>query len=148
MYALRPPALDDLGLIAALREQIAQYQSSGIDIALEAPESLPPLPAAIEIACYRIVQEALTNIVRHAHATAATAKLRIQDALIVEVVDNGQGLPPGARAGVGFRSMHERAEELGGLCSIGNLPQSGTRVLAKLPLLHLKNEESSRLQGE
>ncbi|MCC3372147.1 sensor histidine kinase [Cohnella sp. REN36] len=141
VYALRPPALDDLGLFAALREQIAQYQTSGIDMELDVPESLPPLPAAIEMACYRIVQEALTNIVRHAHATAASVRLRIQDALIIEVTDNGQGLPPATRAGVGFRSMHERAEELGGICTIGNLPHAGTRVYAKLPFLYAKSED-------
>ncbi|MFD0715572.1 sensor histidine kinase [Paenibacillus sp. GCM10027626] len=149
VYALRPPALDDLGLLTVLREQIAQYQTSGINMELDAPELLPPLPAAIEIACYRIVQEALTNIVRHAHATAASAKLRVQDALIVEVIDNGQGLPPATRAGVGFRSMHERAEELGGICIIENLPHSGTRVYAKLPFLYVKSENSEPvMRGE
>ncbi|BBI33356.1 hypothetical protein KCTCHS21_27550 [Cohnella abietis] len=146
VYALRPPALDDLGLLAALQEQIAQYQTSGIDMELDAPDSLPPLPAAIEIACYRIVQEALTNIVRHAHATAASVKLRVHDALIVELIDNGQGLPPATRAGVGFRSMHERAEELGGICIIGNLPHSGTRVYAKLPFLYVKSEDIERVK--
>src|SRR5262249_10150122 len=65
VYALRPPALDDLGLVLALREQAAQY-SHGLQIAIDAPEHLSPLPAAVEVAAYRIVQEALTNVVRHA----------------------------------------------------------------------------------
>jgi signal transduction histidine kinase len=121
VYALRPPALDDLGLLAVLQEQIHQYEALGLVLTLDAPEALPPLPAAMEIACYRIVQEALTNVVRHAHATHATVGLRVQqEALEVEVRDDGQGLPLGVRSGVGLRSMRERAEELGGHVSGGN----------------------------
>lgn len=134
VYALRPPALDDLGLLAALQEQMTQYQASGIVLTLSAPGVLPPLPAAIEIACYRIVQEALTNVVRHAHATHATVGLRLQqEALEVEVKDDGQGLPPGVRSGVGLTSMRERAEELGGTCLVEAVAERGTRVCARLP---------------
>lgn len=147
VYALRPPALDDLGLRAALEEQINQYCTSGVVLMLDAPETLPPLPAAIEMACYRIVQEALTNVVRHAHATCATVHLKLQEALlVVEVKDNGQGLPPGVRRGVGLSSLHERAEELGGTCLIETLPQGGTRVSARLPLLSRHSEEHERAQ--
>jgi signal transduction histidine kinase len=135
VYALRPPALDDLGLLATLQEQMTQYYASGIQLQLSAPEALPPLPAAIEIACYRIVQEALTNVVRHAHATHATVDLRVRaEALEVEVSDDGQGLPPGVRCGVGLTSMRERAEELGGTCLVEALTEGGTRVCARLPL--------------
>lgn len=135
VYALRPPALDDLGLRGALEEQITQYRTSGILLTLEAPVPLPPLPAAIEMACYRIVQEALTNVVRHAHATCATVQLELQESqMAVEVKDNGQGLPPGVRRGVGLSALQERAEELGGTCLIETLPQGGTRVSARLPL--------------
>ncbi len=67
IYALRPPILDDRGLVAALQEQIKHYRSSQVQFFLRTPESLPVLPAAVEVACYRIVQEALTNIIRHAH---------------------------------------------------------------------------------
>ena len=134
VYALRPPALDDLGLRGALEEQMNQYRTSGIVLTLESPETLPPLPAALEMACYRIVQEALTNVVRHAHATRATVSLDLQEAqMVVEVTDNGQGLPPGVRSGVGLRSLRERAEELGGTCLIEALPTGGTRVVARLP---------------
>jgi signal transduction histidine kinase len=149
VYALRPPALDDLGLLAALQEQMTQYQASGIVLTLSAPEVLPPLPAAIEIACYRIVQEALTNVVRHAHATHATVGLRLQQqTLEVEVRDDGQGLPPGVRSGVGLTSMHERAEELEGTCLIESLAKGGTRVYAQLPLLVGRHEENEAAQQE
>jgi signal transduction histidine kinase len=146
VYALRPPALDDLGLLAALEEQIHQYNASGIVLTLNAPDTLPPLPAAIEMACYRIVQEALTNVVRHAHATAATVQLCVQEALVVEVRDNGQGLPPGVRSGVGLSSMRERAEELGGTCLVEARASGGTRVCARLPLLVGQYEEHETVQ--
>ncbi|GHP00095.1 hypothetical protein KSF_101420 [Reticulibacter mediterranei] len=148
VYALRPPALDDLGLLAALQEQIAQYHASGIELTLSAPEALPPLPAAIEMACYRIVQEALTNVVRHAHATHATIGLRLQqEALEVEVSDDGQGLPPGVRSGVGLTSMRERAEELGGTCQVEARTQGGTRVCAQLPVGRPEENETAQ-KGE
>ena len=148
VYALRPPALDDLGLLAALQEQMTQYHASGIVLTLDAPETLPPLPAAIEMACYRIVQEALTNVVRHVHATSATVHLHVQEALVVEVRDNGQGLPPGVRSGVGLSSMHERAEELGGTCLIEGIAKGGTRVCARLPLLIERHKENEAAQQE
>jgi len=148
VYALRPPALDDLGLLAALQEQIHQYRASGIVLMLDAPEALPLLPAAIEMACYRIVQEALANVVRHAHATEASVQLRVQEALVVEVRDNGQGLPPGVRSGVGLGSMRERAEELGGTCLVEALAKGGTRVYARLPLLVRQSDENEAAQQE
>ena len=72
VHALRPPALDELGLVPALRETAAQYGQGGMRISLEAPDSLPPLPAAVEVACYHIAQEAMSNVVRHAGADAAS----------------------------------------------------------------------------
>jgi len=148
VYALRPPALDDLGLLAALQEQIHRYEALGIVLTLDAPEALPLLPAAIEMACYRIVQEALANVVRHAHATEASVQLRVQEALIVEVTDNGQGLPAGVRSGVGLSSMRERAEELGGTCLIEARAAGGTRVYARLPLLVGRHEEHEAAKPE
>ena len=147
VYALRPPALDDLGLRGALEEQLNQYRTSGIVLTLESPQTLPPLPAAVEMACYRIVQEAVTNVVRHAHATCATVSLDLyEELLVVEVKDNGQGLPPGVRRGVGLSSLQERAEELGGTCLIETLSQGGTRVCARLPLLSGDHEANERAQ--
>jgi signal transduction histidine kinase len=150
VYALRPPALDDLGLLAVLREQVSRYHASGIKIMLNVPETLPPLPAAAEMACYRIVQEALTNIVHHAHATSANILLRVKDGVTLEVTDNGQGLPPSTRGGVGFSSMHERAEELGGTCRIENMSDGGTRVIVNIPLPQDQHESThpSRKAGK
>jgi signal transduction histidine kinase len=134
VYDLRPPALDDLGLIAALREQIAQYQSSGVSFTLDVPDQLPELSAAVEVACYRIIQEALTNVVRHSHARICTIQIALNGVLILEISDDGTGLTAACRPGVGFSSMRERAEELGGSCVIESIPAGGTRVSAQLPL--------------
>ncbi|MDQ4127423.1 MAG: histidine kinase, partial [Actinomycetota bacterium] len=68
VHALRPPALDELGLLGALRETAVHYGRGGLAVSVEAPVELPPLPAAVEVACYRIAQEAMTNVVRHAGA--------------------------------------------------------------------------------
>lgn len=139
VYALRPPALDDLGLVSALREQAAQYGYAGPHITIEVQEPLPPLPAAVEVAAYRIVQEALTNVLRHADARACTVHLALagpseRPALRLEVRDDGRGLPVSGRTGVGTASMRERAEELGGTCEIASPAGGGTRVRAWLPL--------------
>ena len=137
VYNLRPPALDELGLAAAIRQAASDYAGGpdGTRIWVDAPERLPPLPAAVEVAAYRIVQEALTNVVRHARARECLVTLRLATgALEVEVVDDGAGLPAPHRSGVGLSSMQERAAELGGSCSIAAQPAGGTRVLARLPL--------------
>ena len=75
VYALRPPALDDLGLIGAIGEPAAQYAQNGLRVSVHAPEELPPLPAAVEVAAYRIAQEAITNVVHHAAARECTVSL-------------------------------------------------------------------------
>jgi len=86
------------------------------------------------VAAYRIVQEALTNVVRHAQARTCTVCLTLGDALIVTIRDDGVGLPPGGRAGVGLTSMRERTAELGGTCQIESVPGQGARIHARLPL--------------
>jgi signal transduction histidine kinase len=137
VYALRPPALDELGLVSAIGEHAAYYnESNSLRISLEAPERLPPLPAAVEVAAYRIVLEALTNVARHAHAQTCRIRLDITEApaLCLEITDDGGGLPTGYRAGVGLTAMRERAVELGGECRIEPGPTRGTRVWARLPL--------------
>ena len=145
VYALRPPTLDELGLVGAIRQYAAQYDTpnrsagepgSDLRVAVEAPEQLPALPAAVEVAAYRIVQEALTNVARHAQAHSCDVRLSLPDDrdLQIEVSDDGVGLPKEPRAGVGLLSMHERAEEVGGTCVVEPAPGRGTHVLVKLPL--------------
>jgi signal transduction histidine kinase len=75
VYNLRPPALDDLGLVAAVRAQMMQYELAGLHITIDAPDCLPLMPAAVEVAAYRIIQEALTNIIRHANAHSCLIRL-------------------------------------------------------------------------
>jgi signal transduction histidine kinase len=139
VYALRPPALDELGLIPALQEQVLQYSDQGhreIHICLEAPEHLPPLPAAVEVAIFRIAQEALTNVVRHSYADRCVVRLALHEQerlLELEIEDNGRGLVPARSAGVGLTSMRERAEELGGTCEVKQVPTGGTCVQVRLP---------------
>ncbi|WP_173380715.1 GAF domain-containing sensor histidine kinase, partial [Nitrolancea hollandica] len=137
VYALRPPALDELGLVFALRESAAQYSGdSGLHITVEAPAHLPPLPAAVEVAAFRIAQEAMTNVARHAMARSAILSLTLDDtagALCLELRDDGRGIAPDHGIGVGLASMRERAEELGGTWSIEPVPTGGTRIVARLP---------------
>lgn len=136
VYNLRPPILDEWGLVAALREQVAQYQLNAVQVILHAPETFPALPAAIEVAAYRITLEALANVVRHAHATTCTISLNTSsETLTVEIKDNGVGLLPRHHAGVGISAMYERASELGGSCIVESIENTGTRVYARLPLL-------------
>ncbi|MDP9476859.1 MAG: GAF domain-containing sensor histidine kinase [Actinomycetota bacterium] len=135
VHDLRPPALDELGLVGAIREATARYATDAFGISVEAPAELPPLPAAVEVAAYRIAQEAVTNVVRHAKATSCLVRFSSEDGVLeLEVSDDGIGLPEGRRAGVGLHSMRERAEELGGECKIEPAPSGGTRVVARLPL--------------
>ncbi len=135
VYELRPPTLDELGLVSALREQVTRYRKPALSITINAPEYVPPLPAAAEVAIYRIAQEALTNVVRHADAQHCVLTLVVDDHVCLEVRDDGQGLPANCRAGVGLTSMRERAAELGGTCAIGPVDAGGTRVFIRLPLL-------------
>jgi two-component system NarL family sensor kinase len=86
------------------------------------------------VACYRIVTEALTNVVRHARAGSCSVRLELTDGLAVTVRDDGAGLPEGWRAGVGITSMRERVTELGGELVIATLVPHGTAITARLPL--------------
>jgi signal transduction histidine kinase len=134
VYDLRPPALDDLGLAASLRLLAERYHGADLAIACDLPERLPPLPAAVEVAIYRITAEALTNVVRHAGARTCRVTLRFGSRVELEISDDGRGTPPDAAAGVGRVSMRERAAELGGECTITAAPGAGTTVRVWLPL--------------
>jgi signal transduction histidine kinase len=135
VYELRPPALDELGLVGAVREQAALLaESAGIEISVRS-SNLPTLPAAVEVAAYRVAVEATTNATRHANATCCEVELRFDDALRLDISDDGDGLPERPRAGIGIRSMRERALELGGTFEIDRGRLGGTRVQVALPVV-------------
>jgi two-component system NarL family sensor kinase len=135
VYGMRPPALDDLGLVGALRERVAALDPSDL-VRVTVQEPLPPLPAAVEVAAYRIAIEALTNTLRHSHFDTGIIDVRChsdggRDGLLVSVADDGVGLGSAA-PGVGIRSMTERAEELSGRLTMES-SAAGTTVCAWLP---------------
>ena len=136
VYGLRPPALDDIGLVGAIRQQVDALQAPGLDVRVEAVTDLDDLPAAVEVAALRIVSESLANVVRHARATHGTVTLSRSDrtSLVVTVTDDGVGIAPDVAAGVGLVSLRERAAELGGRCTVTMAPAGGTVVRAELPL--------------
>jgi signal transduction histidine kinase len=131
VYDLRPPALDELGLVGALRQQASRFP--GLDIAVEAPDHVDELPAAVEVAAYRIATEAVTNAARHAGARCCTVRISLNGALELEVSDDGTGMGENWTPGVGVTSIRERAAELGGTCTVGSAG-GGTVVRARLPL--------------
>jgi signal transduction histidine kinase len=137
VYGLRPPALDDLGLAGALERLAERSASEGPRVTVDVRTddgADGALAAAVEVAAFRIVQEALTNVVRHASARTCDVRVVVGiDDVAVEVTDDGRGLPAELRAGVGLHSMRERAAEMGGECRIESPPGGGTRVLARLP---------------
>jgi PAS domain S-box-containing protein len=140
---LRPPLLDELGLIAALDSHIKNHaQRAGLEVHFDAePLPQPPSPE-VATACFRVVQEALTNVMRHAQASHVWIKLRLQDgALRLRVVDDGKGYDPEATRrqalkgkSIGLLSMSERATLIGGQCDIVSSPGTGTSVRASFPL--------------
>ncbi len=131
---LRPPALDDLGLAAALAAVADRLRTPDLDVTVEAG-GLPPLPAAVEVACYRITAEALANAVRHAGASTVRVLVAAEDGrLVLEVRDDGTGVRPASgRRGLGLESMRRRAEEIGGAFTLDSRT-GGTTVRAVLPL--------------
>lgn len=148
VHDLRPPTLDEFGLLGAIEARIdeilktsGQMHNNLICVKLHVLEALPALPAAVEVAVYRIVTESLVNVIRHAEATACDVHMRLTPAqeLQVEIIDNGKGIPvplkPSGNGGIGLTSIRERAGELGGQCIFERLETGGTRVMAVLPLL-------------
>ncbi|MEV8373688.1 histidine kinase [Kribbella sp. NPDC056861] len=138
VYDLRPPALDGLGLVGALSEYAAMASRRGdgaaLTVTVDGPATLAELPAAVEVAAYRIATEALTNVIRHSTATTAAIRVAVEtDVLRVGVLDNGVNAEPEWTAGVGLGSMRERAAELGGRCEI-TFNGTGCSVDAVLPL--------------
>ena len=140
-HGLRPPSLDQFGLVAALEEfgassAEAMPNDEALSVTVTTPEALPPLPAAVEVAAYLIAREALTNAARHSGGRSVLVRLRVPEAdrlLLLEILDDGHGIPNDHRVGVGLTSMKERAEELGGTLTV-EASASGSRVLARIPL--------------
>ncbi len=137
---LRPATLDDLGLVPTL-EQYAQElgAEAGWELRVEAPARPLRLPPMVEITAFRIAQEALTNVAKHANASQVRVRIEAQaDWLVVEIEDTGQGFDPQRPGengrGLGLIGMQERARVLGGECVIESRPGRGTRVRAVLPL--------------
>ncbi|WP_241829816.1 histidine kinase [Parafrankia colletiae] len=137
---LRPPALDEGGLAVALAQAVAPFAPV---VTLDAPAELAELalPAATEVAAYRIVAEAATNAVRHSGCERCVVQVRAEPPwLMVEVADDGGGLAADAVPGVGLRSIRERASEVGGRLEVldarttGGTEDRGTLVRARLPL--------------
>ena len=144
VYGLRPPALDDLGLLGAIRavaDRLAPDPEM-LRVEVQLLDELPALPAAVEVAIFRIAQEALTNVARHAHARTCRVRMSLEEAeqdsacsmLCLEVVDDGSGTTFEPTTGVGLLSMRERAEELGGHIILERPSNGGSLVRALLPL--------------
>jgi signal transduction histidine kinase len=135
-YGLRPPALDDLGLVAAI-ESLAEGCCDRVDIRFDGDRT--GLPAAVEVAAYRIVEEALANVRKHARAATALVQISRDSALHIMIADSGVGLPDQARGGGppptgGLARMKEWAAEVGGDCAVTSRPGVGTIVSSRLPL--------------
>ncbi|MFY1635066.1 histidine kinase [Solwaraspora sp. WMMB335] len=138
---LRPAVLDH-GLVSALRSECQRFDGPQLRVRLSADADLGQLPAAVEVAAYRIVAEALSNVAHHAgaascdvwiHREAHPGVRRDGGLLVVEVTDDGVGAARARPGGVGLDSIRQRAVELGGGCEIGDGPQGGTVVRVRLP---------------
>jgi signal transduction histidine kinase len=128
------PAVEQLGLTPALCEGAHRLTApAGVELDLDVA-TLPRLPAAVELAAYRIAMEAVTNAVRHAAPTRCRLQLHLEDSLHLSVIDDGRGLPATIVPGVGLISMRQRAAEVGGTCHIEPAADGGTRVRAELPV--------------
>ena len=132
---LRPPSLDEVGIAVALEQLAASFEAPEAFVVDVHVVTLPTLPAAVESAMYRVAQEALTNVARHAHAARAGLTVTIKgDQLCLEVTDDGTGHVVANTAGVGLTSMRERTEEISGSLRIAGRPGRGTTVRALFPL--------------
>lgn len=132
VYDLRPPMLDELGLVEALRNSFPQ--GTGVHFDLLTPDPLPHLSAAVEVAIYRIVNEAVHNVLKHSEASLCQITIDVaEDILTLLITDNGRGFPKGSSYGVGLQAMRERAEELGGSILVESREEGGTRLIIQLP---------------
>lgn len=130
---LRPAALDEAGLVRALQRRGEQLRSSGLLVRVAGPDGPLDVDPAVEAAAYRIADEALANVVRHARATRCLVDVHVDGVLRVAVTDDGRGVPAQRDGGVGLPSMRARAEQLGGRFA-AEQTGCGTRVVVELPV--------------
>jgi two-component sensor histidine kinase len=153
LHQLRPEALGSIkGFVEALREQCeALGYRSAVQVTVEIGEEIPDdrLPPGALEALFRIAQEALANVARHARARHVRVGLGLQgEAVVLEVADDGQGFSPGAEtSGMGLRNLRERAESLGGILQIASSPGAGTTVKVSLPLTPLLSAEIPAIEA-
>jgi PAS domain S-box-containing protein len=149
-YLLHPPMMDEAGLSSAARWYLQGFaERSGIKVNLEAGDDVDRLPDGIEVALFRVLQEALTNVHRHAGATEADVRiLRDAEQVMLQIRDNGRGIPlevlrrfaqTGSSAGVGLTGIHERVRELGGVFQLES-DNKGTSLLITVPVVAAKDE--------
>ena len=132
VYDLRPPMLDELGLIKALSHM--RLAGAGLQLDVIAPDPMPTLSAAMEVAIYRIASEAIHNVVKHAQATTCTIRITVDPAtLTLRITDDGHGISAIHHNGIGTQSMRDRAAELGGTFAIQPAGQLGTKIEVRLP---------------
>lgn len=133
VYQLRPPMLDELGLVGAIKA--FSFHDSPVSVDVHAPQPLPHISAAVEVAVYRIVREAIHNVGKHADATTCVVCIDLADGCLhLSVTDNGTDAPERFAGGVGVSSMKERAAELGGSFAIHAASAGGTQVVAQFPI--------------
>ena len=137
---LRPPLLDDLGLEPAVRQLVQEFQeyaSVDADLVVELPDELPPLAPEVALCAYRVLQEALTNVHRHAAAKQVSIAIVGHDAgLTMSVYDDGRGFDPADRSALshfGITGMRERAKLVNGTIELRSVPHQGTRVKLRVP---------------
>jgi PAS domain S-box-containing protein len=141
MAELRPPLLDDYGLLAALRWYAQRFsERTGIPTLTEGENLIPRLPLAIETTLFRIAQEALTNVTKHARASQVTVTLEaVGGEICLTIADNGTGFDPSSlhrtveRPGYGLMSMQERTDAVGGRFRVESTPEKGTRLIVEVP---------------
>ncbi len=150
---LRPSALDDLGLLPALRWYVKEYQKKcSIEVEFHATGFKERLPAEMETALYRIVQECLTNTAKHANASRVTITLKEEtDRVYARITDDGQGFDyeallktPGQERGLGLAGMNERAVLLDGILNIHATPDQGTIIEVSIPLPSVRELQPQR----
>jgi two-component system, NarL family, sensor kinase len=131
---LRPAAIDEVGLVGAIRQRAAALSTQALAYDVTGPDALPPLPAAVEVAAFRIASEGMTNAAKHSDASRCAVLVELDSTLGITVSDNGRGSAGPVGSGVGWTSMTERAAELGGSCTISTRAGGGLVVRAVLPL--------------